>query len=521
MLANSSDTTTSSNSPSGKLSLSEIAARLRRLPPGPIQTQALLAFEKKYANRADLLTSPSDRSRYVGDPISWVQDKLGEFVWSKQREIFLSVANNRRTAVHSCHNVGKSWTASRIAAWWLESHPPGEAFVVTSAPTASQVRAVLWREIGRAHAKGRLTGRLNQTEWWMVMPQGNDEMVAFGRKPADMDPTSFQGIHARYVLVILDEACGIPQPLWEAADSLISNNDSRILVIGNPDDPLSEFANVCKPGSGWNVIGIDAFETPNFTGEEVPEKLRHNLISPTWEAEKRRKWGEDNPLYISKIRGQFPEISSDGLIPITWIKAAQERTLAPSAPTEIGLDVGGGADKSTICLRRGPVARIIRRDQNPDTMQTLGHLIAAMKEHGATSAKVDKIGIGWGACDRAAEISKDKRETPDTRKRAAAISGIHVGESAEDSESFANLRAEGFWGLRERFQEGSIDIDEADDDLAAQLVDLRYKRTSSGRIQIESKEDMRRRGKSSPDDADALMLAFLRAAPAKKKGGVW
>jgi len=447
------------------------------------------------------------RRAWLQAPEDWVKERLGEFVWSKQKAILRSVAENRRTAVHSCHEAGKSFIASRIAGWWLDSHPPGTAFVVTSAATGDQVKAILWREIGRMHTKGGLAGRVNQSEWFMtiVQPNGNakEELVAVGRKPSEYNPAAFQGIHARYVLVIFDEACGIPggssdkpHSLWEAADSLIANDDSRFLAIGNPDDPQSEFAEVCKPGSGWNVIGIDALDTPNFTGEYVPDDLRFLLIGKTWVEEKKRRWGEDNPLYVSKIRGKFPSRTVDGLIPIVWVIAAQKRVLEPGFPDELGVDVGAGGDKNTVARRRGPVVRIIRRDQEPDTMKSCGNLIADLASTGSSRAKVDKIGVGTGMVDRAIE-------------QEAPVVGVNVGRAARDEKQYENVRAEGYWLLRERFQDGEIDIDPKDDDLAAQLVDLKFKRSSRGRIVIESKEEMKRRGRPSPDDADAVMLAFL------------
>lgn len=437
------------------------------------------------------------REQYRRDPCRWVDDVLGEFIWSKQREIMESVRDNRRTTVQSCHEAGKSFISSRIVSWWLETHEPGEAFVVTSAPTAPQVRAILWREIGRAHSRGKLAGRVNQTEWWLPVASGKEEIVAFGRKPADTDPTAFQGIHAKYVLVVFDEAVGIPRELWDAADSLIANDLSRFLAIGNPDDPLSEFAAVCKPGSGWNTIKISAFDTPNLTGEPVPESLRHLLIGKTWIEEKQKKWGETNPLYRAKVLGEFPEVTDGGLIQPSWVSAAQLRTLEPREPVELGMDVGAGGDKSVVCLRRGPVARIIWDDQNPDTMQTCGRLIATLRETGAATAKVDPLGVGKGVADRAAELG-------------APVYGVNVGEAAEDREAFENLRAELYWNLRERFQDGDIDIDPNDDDLAAELLSLRFERSSRGRLKIESKIDMRKRGLSSPDRADALMLAFAK-----------
>ena len=443
------------------------------------------------------------RRRWLADPVRWVEERLGEFVWSKQRQIMESVRSNRRTAVPSCHETGKSFIAARIAVWWIDSHPLGEAFVVTSATTGDQVKAILWREIGRAHAKG-LPGRTNQTEWFVPMPGGREELVAIGRKPSDYNPTAFQGIHARYVLVIFDEASGIaggsseePHSLWEAADSLIANDESRFLAIGNPDDPQSEFCKVCSPGSGWNTIRVDAFDTPNFTGEPVPDALKHVLIGRTWVEEKRRKWGEDNPLWVSKIRGQFPVRSADGLIPLDWIRAAQLRILPTGSLNELGVDVGaGGGGKNTVAQRQGSYVRIIRRDQEPDTMKSCGNLLYDLRMTKASIAKVDEVGVGRGLVDRAVEQN-------------ATVVGVNVGLPAKDKEAFENIRAEGYWLLRERFGEGDIDLDPADDDLAAQLVDIRFKRSSRGRILIESKDEMKRRGRSSPDDADAVMLAFL------------
>jgi len=373
---------------------------------------------------------------------------------------------------------------------------------VTSAPTARQVRAILWKEIGRAHARG-LPGRTTQTSWFLDVPGSKEEMVAFGMKPSDTDPSAFQGIHARWVLVLFDEACGIPggtdgqsHSLWEAADSLLANDESRFLAIGNPDDPTAEFAKCCKPGSGWNVLGIGYADTPNFTGEEIPENLHHLLIGKKYVEEKRKKWGENNPLFISKILGKFPERSTDSLIPMSWILAAQARELEPIGANELGVDVGAGGDKNVVAHRRGPVVRIIRRDQEPDTMVSCGNLVADIKATETTVAKVDYIGIGRGMVDRGKELDQP-------------VLGINVGQSPRDKESFANLRAEAYWGLRERFMEGDIDIDELDEDLAAQLVELRFKRSSSGKTLIEEKSEMKKRLGHSPDDSDAVMLAFL------------
>jgi hypothetical protein len=303
------------------------------------------------------LRAAIQREEHAVDPLTWAEDCTPDHFWSVQRQIIESVRDHRRTAVPSCHASGKSFTAARVARWWIESHPPGQAFVVTSAPTGRQVRAILWREIARTHAHGSI-GRLNQTEWWLDLGS-HEEMVAFGQKPADVDPSAFQGIHAPYVLIIFDEACGMPQSLFDAADTLMTNPDARFLAIGNPDDPSSSFERVCRPASGWNVIRVSAFDTPCMTGEPVPEVVLRNLVSNLWIREKAADWigrkcpsclddldhllirhhpypcpscGKDVPLpsiYLAKVLALFPDTTAEGLIPLSWIRQAQERTLPP------------------------------------------------------------------------------------------------------------------------------------------------------------------------------------------------
>jgi len=470
------------------------------------------------------------RRNWQERPEQWVEERLKEFVWSKQKEILRAVEAYRRVAIVSCHEVGKSWLAGRIAAWWLDAWPAGSAFVVTTAPSNPQIKAILWKEIGRAFMRGRLAGRVNQTEWYMTV-NGKEELVAFGRKPDDYDPAAFQGIHAPRVLMLIDEANGVRGPLHEAAESLIANDDSKIVMIGNPDDPEGEFYEASKPGSGWKVIHISAFESPNFTGEDIPKTVAKQLIGKVYVEEKRRKWaphwrwtpdggacvppeGIDakndrnvNPLWMSKILGEFPEKTTEnGLIPISWIKGAQLRDLSSTikdGPNELGADIGAGGDNSEVCQRRGYVFRIIRSDNDPDTMSQCGKIIEDLRITKASCVKIDKIGIGWGVVNRGMELGKP-------------FIGINVGEGAtEDDQSsderFLNLKAELWWNVRDLFERGLIDIDSDDDDLAAELLSIRYERRSNGKLKIADKrKDANGKTIPSPNKAEALMLA---AAP--------
>lgn len=464
-------------------------------------------------------------SPYAADPVGWCQERLGEYLWSKQRDIAESVRDHRRTAVKSCHNAGKSWIASRIAAWWLDTHAPGEAFVVSTAPTYKQVHAILWEEIRaaakKAAARGNpLPGRVLQSDEWKL---DDGTLIGFGRKPADTDVHGFQGIHRRYVLVILDEACGVPAQLWTAVEAITTNADCRILAVGNPDDPATEFASVCKPGSGWNVIRISGLETPNMTGERVaeqpglaelfvklglgpstelvPDAIRPLMLDPDWVEDKRRRWGVESPRFTSKVLGEFPDIGEDVLIPPSLILAAQQRTCQPGPHAILGVDVARfGSDRTTFVLRQGPLARVVGDYSKQSTTETTGKVIEAFRTHGVDEIRVDGVGVGGGVVDQLVESGYD-------------VVDMQAGAAATDSEHFVNARAEWAWGIRTRMEDCDLDLDPDDDDLAAQLGALRYKFTSRGQVQIESKDDMRKRGLPSPDRADALMLTAATPPP--------
>jgi hypothetical protein len=461
------------------------------------QTLARAVLIVQQARRASQEAQQVD---YTTQPVRWVEERLREHLWSKQREIAEALVTDRRVAVPSCHAAGKSFLASRIVGWWLDVHEPGDAFVVTTAPTASQVRAILWREINRVHRKGNLPGHTNQTEWWI-----NDEMVAFGRKPSDYDPSGFQGIHARRVLVVLDEAGGIPESIYLAGNSLAANEHSRILAIGNPDDPASHFAAVCRPGSGWTVIQVDGLQSPNFTGEDVPADLRDLLIGPTYVEEMRRDVGEESPVYTSKVRGAFPEDASDGVVLLSWVRKCQQtedRDPSTLTPVELGVDVGAGGDETVVRERRGPVAGRTWRKRTPNWADGVAQVLEAIDATGATRVKVDMIGVGWGIVGRLKELRDEGRHK-------AEIVGINVGESALEPAKFPKLRDQLWWDVgRELSRTGGWDLSQVDDTTVSQLIAPTYQRDSAGRIKVEPKKDTRKRLKRSPDDADALLLAF-------------
>lgn len=441
-------------------------------------------------------------SPYAHDPEGWAREVLGVESWSVPRRIRESVRDNRHTAVPACHESAKTHTAATIAAWWIDSHPVGEAFVVTSAPTNDQVRALLWRDIQTMHVNAGLRGRTTGDARWLI----DERLVAFGRKTADeANPAkamqAFQGVHARFPLVIIDEAGGVPEWLFHAADSIAANENGRVLAIGNPDDPTSHFAEICgDPASKWNVVAISAFDTPAFTGEPVSARLLEMLIGPTYVAE-MAALGEDSYLYQAKVLGQFPDVGDDALFPPKLLERAAAADLPGTARGGYGVDVARyGPDETVVYRNRGGVIRHVKSATKQDTSVTADMVDAILSMHGhdRVPAMIDAVGIGAGVFD-------------ELRKRGLPVIDFNAGEKAFEPDRFVNRRAEVFWTLRERMEAGEIDLDPDDKELRSQLSRLKYRQVSGGRVQIESKDDMRKRGVKSPDRADAAAMAL--AAP--------
>lgn len=444
--------------------------------------------------------------RFRRDPAAWAAHR-GLETWSKQREIMESVVVNSNTAVKSCHSTGKSWSCGLIAVWWLDVHPPGQARVITTAPTSKQVDAVLWYEINRFHASLGLRGQCNLREIYY-----GRQLVAIGRKPPDHEEAAFQGMHAKYLLVIYDEAYGIPEKLWNEGSSLASNEYARQLAIGNPDGP-GPFEERCRPGTSWHTIHISYRDTPAYTGEEVSRSLSENLISRRWVEERRTEWGEDSALFVSKCEGDFPGQGDPfSVVPHHWAAACRLRELPDDDTVEAGIDVGAGADRTVIRARRGDRAWHEQVFVDDDPMRTVGRLVEKINEWGVTRVKVDATGIGWALAGRLRELSSRHNRAPGDTTHAAEVVRVNFGElpSPGNEKKFLNRRAEIYWTVgRELSRLGMWDLTEVDDSTIHELTASRYEiLDSKGRIKIEPKKKVIKRLGLSPDRAEALLLAF-------------
>ena len=442
-------------------------------------------------------------------PAEWAQ-RNGIHWWSAQRRIAESVDVNKRTVVRAGHAVGKSFTAAGLAGWWVDTKP--NSMVITTAPTYDQVHGILWEEIRALHGRLQLPGNALATDEWKIAGR----QVAIGRKPpdsakgSDFDPATFQGYHRPGgVLVILDEASGVPEWLWNAVETVTTTDNCRILAIGNPDNPGSHFAKVCQPGHpGWAQHKISVFDSPNFTGEDVPAEVAAALVTPMWAADRAAEWGEDDYKYISKVLAEFPSDHPRQVVSVADLLAcqlAEPRAAGELLPVELGVDVGGGGDWTVVRERRGVRAgrQWKLRSDKPEEIAPL--IVRAILETGATSVKVDSVGIGFG-------VIGELRNMGRRGEHQAVIHGVGFGEAATDPTRFVNKRAEVWWEIGRagsQRREWDLSAMDARDSTCAQLMWPRYFEDVKGRVQIEPKDDIRERVGASPDEAEALLYAFV------------
>jgi hypothetical protein len=456
---------------------------------------------------ADALSPQTDPMAH--DPVGWIRSK-GAFVWSKQAEICEAVRDYRFTAVRSCHGSGKSFIAAWIAAWWMDTHE--DAVVVTSAPSSNQVKNILWKEIRRAHVKAGLRGHITHSEVpeWKI----NGEVVAFGRKPADyVDPdearTRFQGIHAAHVLVILDEGSGIPEWLAGAAEDLAVNEQSRILLIGNPTNPTSYFAKVSQPASLYHRIRISAWDLPAYTGEYVPPEVEAVLTGKLWVEERRKAWGEGSLYWVAKIEAEFPQVAEDVLFTpaiITRAINADLSHLAITGPAKAsgGMDVARmGDDETVIYINKRGYVRLKDRWGKLDLEETVARYMTLwpISNPGASpTMNIDVTGgLGHGPYDR-------------LKKLGYPVVEINFGAKAvREPDRFKNRRAEMYYTAMEACRDGRVDMDDLDEELQRELMEHRFKPVGTGLIQLEPKEEVARRLGRSPDRADAFVMSLQRS----------
>lgn len=432
-------------------------------------------------------------ARWRKAPHEFLEDGFGVTLWSKQKEILTSVMENRYTAVKACYSSGKSYVAAAAMFCFLCLHE--KTIVLTTAPSYQQLKN-LWQpaheiyENYDAASLGVDLGLEMLTHEIRIGPNW------YARGFSTDDPINIHGVHTSgHFLIIVDESAGVDERIHERLGALMTSERCHRLDIGNPLKPSGTFYE-CFQSEKYEKLTISAFDTPNVREEEdvVP-----GLVSKIWVDEKRADYGMDSPAWKAEVLGEFPDASEDQLIPHDWIKRAQQlwREGQPEGVEVYGFDPsGGGMAEAVLCTRAGGYVYPLKGWQGltgPD-------MIRKMHQHTLIEREifVDSIGVGFSLVGQAKEENLN-------------VKAVNVQTAAEDNDRFLNLRAELYWRVRDALNPDYGEYDlmlPPDDKLAGQLSGLQYEVNATGKIKIESKRDMVRRGMPSPDRADSLTLTF-------------
>ncbi len=423
---------------------------------------------------------------------------LGVHLYSRQREIVEAVRDHERTAVKAGNAVGKSVAAACLILAWLAGGPG--SVVVTTSATEAQLRRVLWREIRRRYrgASGFFDGAVvTETEVRL-----RDDWFATGFSTDQ--PEAMQGVHAERVLVVADEASGVDEAIFDAIEGLLAGGDARVLLIGNPLRTSGSFYDCFnRRRDEWHTLTISAFDTPAFTGEEVPRAVRKNLVSRRW-VERIEKRDAGSNTYLVKVLGEFPAQADDTVVSRTDLEQAQTQTLEPGLPLLLGLDVARfGSDETVLALREGNRIRIIDSWQGKALTETTGRVLDHVRRLQAEHARrprviVDDTGVGGGVTDG-------------LREQGVQVIAFNGGARARRPADFPNRRSEIWFTAAEVLP--LLDLDPSDQELARELVAPTFSFASDGARVVEAKSSTRKRLRRSPDRADAILLTLAIDPP--------
>jgi hypothetical protein len=464
--------------------------------------------------------------RYRDDPVFFVEHALGHMTWSKQREILKSVHDNEKTAVRASHGVSKTYTAAEAAVWFLNCIPRSK--VISTAPTFSQMRMLLWAEINKIYATSRipLEGECQMTD--IKTAEADHYAVGFSTDK----PARAEGWHAPAILFIFDEAKGIPQWLWDSARGLLTGGHCRWLAVSTTDGVQvgDQYHKIFSTENhGWNRIHISAYDTPYVMGEKfraikVPDSARPDIFKRTYIkpadiviqiANQKyiddclREWGEDSVLFLTKVKGEIVDAGADTIIKLSQVEQmkrnAADLEFKAEGQETIGVDVArGGADDTVMFRGKGlkiTGRKILTSRQLPEKAKLV--YIAEEVESFATydkkiPIKTDDTGVGGGLTDI-------------LQRKGYNVVPVNFGAEANEPDKYPNRISE-MW-----FEAGKIIHEVAwtpSDRLQAELVNRKQKQLDKkGRRVVESKDDYKARGFRSPDEGDAFLLTLSRPKP--------
>lgn len=445
-----------------------------------------------------MATNPFDAlvARYgVGEDgiVLFVAEVLGATPEPYQEDLLRAVARgDRKISVRSGHGTGKSTALSWAMLWFLLFRYPCK--VVVTAPTTAQLYDALFAELRRwINELPEVLRELLEVKADRVELRGapSEAFISLRTSRAEQ-PEALAGVHSDNVLLVVDEASGVPEQVFEAASGSMSGESATTLLAGNPTRTSGTFYEThTKLREHWTTLHWSCVDSPRVSREFVEEmKLRY---------------GEDSNAFRIRVLGEFALGDDDVIIPLHLAEAAVDRDVAltPNLRPIWALDVARyGSDRTVLLKRTGNVVTDVGVWQGLDLMATVGRVKAQydalLPSQRPNEIMVDSIGLGAGVVDRLRELGLPVR-------------GINVSEAPAFGNTYLNLRTELIFRVRGWLELRTSRLPKMGE-LITELTSIRYSFSSTGKVKAESKDDMRKRGVRSPDIADALFLSFASDA---------
>ena len=436
---------------------------------------------------------------YRDEPVLFVTEVLGADPLPWQREFLMHVAKGeRRISVRAGHGVGKSTACAWLLLWHMFTRMPQKS--VCTAPTAGQLFDALFSEV--KHWAQKLPEPLRDTiEIFSdrIVQRGAPESSFISARTSSAErPEALAGIHSENVLIIVDEASAVPEPVFEAAAGSMSGHSATSVLIGNPTRNTGLFFKTHHQlSSDWQTMHVSC--------------LDNRLVAKDFIKQIAATYGETSNAYRVRVLGEFALRDDDSLIPADLVDSAMIRDIALDTTQDLiyGVDVARfGSDRTVICKRRGNVVIEFRHWSGEDLMSTVGRIVHEANTDKPYEICVDSIGLGGGVADRLRELGYNVRD-------------VNVSESNALNQQAAKLRDELWIAAKDWLETRSVKLPK-DDELRQELIGPTYSFTSNGKIKVEGKSEMKRRGLRSPDLADSLCLSFAsQAAMIGGRGSKW